>query len=515
MKHITATDFYNYTKCKYRVFMDKNADPSLQDKVNYFLELLWKNGQAHEEKAVEYFKTQSGCDFVEVASRGMEDEESLKKAARETLLYMKNGVHYIYQGVLIREGVNSLFAREPMLVGRPDILMRTEGTSPFGDYTYVPVDIKAGKGKDETDYGERLSPAYSAQLNFYALLLEDVLKKSVRDGYIFNVHNQFVKYPLSTNDAKFKDVLEEMKKMVAGDACGREQVISSTCGMCQWQSTCLKKAQETNDLSLLFYLGEKMKYGLYEVEIKNMEELAQVDIAKLLLKVQRAKRSGFFYPSVSDELIKSLVTRAQLYLQEKSEDEHEVFIIRKTPDFPKVLKEIHYDIEDDPMGETVYMHGFWIIEEGKKPYYYAIVATHDKTEEEISRELWSFFAANEGVPFYHYSGHEKTTCRKLMDKYKLSLEVYESVFGKDGTAIDLYDWVVANTDWPLTSYGLKAICKYTGFKWSADDAGGANSISWYYEYLDGKDEMMEKILTYNKEDCMATAHMKEWLEEHA
>jgi predicted RecB family nuclease len=27
--------------------------------------------------------------------------------------------------------------------------------------------------------------------------------------------------------------------------------------------------------------------------------------------------------------------------------------------------------------------------------------------------------------------------------------------------------------------------------------------------------MMEKILTYNKEDCMATAHMKQWLEEHA
>ncbi|MCK5592136.1 MAG: ribonuclease H-like domain-containing protein, partial [Candidatus Pacebacteria bacterium] len=87
--------------------------------------------------------------------------------------------------------------------------------------------------------------------------------------------------------------------------------------------------------------------------------------------------------------------------------------------------------------------------------------------------------------------------------------------GPGGTAIDLYDWVVANTDWPLTSYGLKPICKYTGFQWSAEDAGGANSISWFSDYTDGKDEMMEKILTYNKEDCMATAHLKTWLEENA
>jgi len=182
---------------------------------------------------------------------------------------------------------------------------------------------------------------------------------------------------------------------------------------------------------------------------------------------------------------------------------------------PKVKKEIHYDIEDDPMNEFVYMHGFWIIEEGKNPHYQAIVATRDKTEEEVTKELWAFFAANEGVPIYHYSGHEKTTCRKLMEKYKLDTAVYDAIFGPGGTAIDLYDWIVANTDWPLTSYGLKAICKYTGFKWSAEDAGGANSISWFFDYMNGDDEMMEKILTYNEEDCKATAHMKEWLIENA
>jgi uncharacterized protein len=73
--------------------------------------------------------------------------------------------------------------------------------------------------------------------------------------------------------------------------------------------------------------------------------------------------------------------------------------------------------------------------------------------------------------------------------------------------------VFENTDWPLSSYGLKPIAKLTGFSWSAEDAGGANSIAWYYNYLAGDDAQMQKILTYNEEDCKATAHIKEWFVE--
>lgn len=515
MKHITATDLYNYNKCKYRVYMDKNTDPGSRDKVNYFLELLWQNGRAHEEDAVEYFKTQKDKTFVEVTTGDSIDEEALKKGARETILHMKNGVNFIYQGILLHEGKDSLFEQTPLLVGRPDIIMRIKGRSELGDYTYVPVDIKSGKGIEETDWGDRPNQAYMAQMNFYAALLEEVLKTKVTEGYIFNVHKKFVKYILAPGGMPFQNMLDEVKKMTDGNTAEREPVISSMCGLCPWQSACQKWAEKHDDLTLLFYLGEKVKYGFYEIGIKNMNDLASANIASLLSKIQRAKRARFFYPSFGDELVKSLVTRAQLYVQEKAENEKQTYIIRKTPNFPKVKKEIHYDIEDDPMNEFVYMHGFWIIEENKEPHYHAIVATRDKTEEEITKELWAFFAANEGVPIYHYSAHEKHTCKKLMEKYKLDPSVYDTVFGPGGTAIDLYDWVVANTDWPLTSYGLKPICKYTGFAWSAEDAGGANSISWFSDYTDGKDEMMEKILTYNKEDCMATAHLKTWLEENA
>ncbi len=494
--------------------MDKNTPKDQQDKVSYFLELLWQNGMDHEEEAVKYFQSREGKVFAEVTADG-KTEESLKKGARETLMHMKNGINYIYQGILLREGEDSLFEQTPLLVGRPDILMKVKGNSNFGEFSYVPVDIKAGKGKEVTDWGERLNPSYAAQIEFYGILLEDVLGEEPKEGYIFDVHQEFVKYPIPFKNGNFKQALTEIRKMVIGSTENREPVISSMCGICHWQSACKKWADKHDDLTLLFYLGEKVKCGFYDMGIKNINDLAQADINKLIPQLQRAKRAGAFYPSFGEELLKSLVTRAQLYVQEKAEGDQETYIIRKNADFPKTKKEIHYDIEDDPMNEFVYMHGFWIIEKEKEPRYHAIVATKDRTEEEITKELWSFFAANEGVPIYHYSAHEKNTCKRLMEKYDLNTDVFDRVFGKGGSAIDLYDWIVANTDWPLTSYGLKAICKYTGFQWSAEDAGGANSISWFADYMEGNDDMMEKILTYNREDCMATAHLKEWLEDHA
>jgi len=277
--------------------MDKNTDESQKDPVNYFLELLWQNGQAHEGKAVQYFKTQKDKTFAEVTTSDTHDEESLRKGSRETLLHMKNGVNFIYQGVLLREGEDSLFSQTPLQVGRPDIIMRVDGKSDLGDYTYVPVDIKSGKGIEETDWGDRPNQAYMAQMNFYAALMEEILKTKVSEGYIFNVHSKFVKYTLVPGGMAFQNMLDEVKKMTGGDTAGKEPVISSMCGLCHWQSSCAKWADKHDDLTLLFYLGEKVKYGFYEIGIKSLNDLASADIVSLISKVQRAKRSKFFYPS--------------------------------------------------------------------------------------------------------------------------------------------------------------------------------------------------------------------------
>ena len=45
----------------------------------------------------------------------------------------------------------------------------------------------------------------------------------------------------------------------------------------------------------------------------------------------------------------------------------------------------------------------------------------------------------------------------------------------------------------------------------AEDAGGAASIVWMNEYLDGNTNMKKKILRYNEDDCRATYFLKNTL----
>ncbi|AOW25305.1 hypothetical protein BJP26_18605 [Sphingomonas melonis TY] len=73
--------------------------------------------------------------------------------------------------------------------------------------------------------------------------------------------------------------------------------------------------------------------------------------------------------------------------------------------------------------------------------------------------------------------------------------------------IDLYGDVVApHTEWPLRSYGLKAIAKSQGFRWAAADAGGAASIAWYDEWRrTGDPAVLDRIIDYNRSDVIASA----------
>ncbi|MFH1358136.1 MAG: TM0106 family RecB-like putative nuclease, partial [bacterium] len=181
---------------------------------------------------------------------------------------------------------------------------------------------------------------------------------------------------------------------------------------------------------------------------------------------------------------------------------------------PDAPVEIHYDIEDDPTQDFVYLHGIALIEKGKEPEYIAFFADSFEEEKKITLELFDFFRTYKDAPVYHYSPHEKTTIKRLISKHNIDAQdVFDNLFAENGKAIDLYKIINDKTDWPLTSYSLKDVCRYLGFEWDAEDAGGAASVVWVNDYLKGQKELKAKILQYNKDDCLATFHLKNKLIE--
>lgn len=487
MKHkIIATDFYNYRRCKFLPYIEKYGDDSKKQEVSRFVKMLWERGLQHEDKIVEEIIEKKGKTFARIKKTEPANEENFQK----TLSLMKRGIDYIYQGVLL----SSDYA------GRPDLLEKVKGSSSFGDYYYIPVDIKSGKGYKGDNFKDgKPKISYKLQLTFYILLLEKIQTHTPKYGKIINIDKEELEYKINTNEKRFQNVLGEIKKMAQGKKI-YEPAIGGKCSLCPWQSYCLKWARRRQDLSLLFSLGS-LKYGMQDYGVKKIDDILEKPLEEWLDKIEDIKKKGYFY-RISKKKFKKIYKRAKVF----KEGEEKIY---SKIDFPDKPVEIHFDIEDDPTQNIVYLFGFWIRElNGGKEYYKYIMADNLEEEEEICRKLWDFLKKNQGTPIYHYSHHEISTLKKLQEKYNLDPSVLEQL---KEDSFDLYRAVKNNSDWPLFSYGLKSICKYIGFSWSAADAGGANSIEWFSQYLNGNEKMKDKILKYNKEDCQATAYLKDYL----
>ena len=68
----------------------------------------------------------------------------------------------------------------------------------------------------------------------------------------------------------------------------------------------------------------------------------------------------------------------------------------------------------------------------------------------------------------------------------------------------------------VPSYSLKVVEKYIGFKRTMDEYGGNWAMAQYIEAIESEDEakrqeIMDKILLYNKEDRAATWAVWRWL----
>ena len=65
--------------------------------------------------------------------------------------------------------------------------------------------------------------------------------------------------------------------------------------------------------------------------------------------------------------------------------------------------------------------------------------------------------------------------------------------------------------WSNWGHGLKVAAAASGFTWRDDDPGGYASMRWYADAMEGidRDANIERILTYNEDDCRATAALRD------
>jgi uncharacterized protein len=480
-QYITAQDLYNYTKCPHKVYLDANGDPAEKGEVSSFAKLLWEMGLQTER---EYLSGLTDCgEAVTDLSRSTPEAASV-----QTLEAMRRGDGLIYQGCLIHGRYR----------GRPDLLMRRDDApSAWGGYHYEPIDIKAGRGWEERD-GEvtGFKKHYAYQMMFYRDLLQAVQGFAPETARIINVDQEIEEFDPAEFEDDYCSAKAEVERLVAGEEQS-EPVLGSHCAQCEWFGRCRDWADATDDPTKVFFIG-RTKFGLKQAGVRTVAELSRIDVEKHLKPPHKIARMG-------KATLERARRRAQVVLKGEPE-------IRPGYVFPEAGTAVYFDIEDDPTRAVTYLYGLLEVAGTQAPRFRYFLAEHPDEEERAVREFWDYLAQREDAVYYVYSHKERTTLRRLMEKYDLDRQIFERYVQAE---YDLYQKLVVDySDWPTFSYGIKQIAKQVGFTWRDVDPSGVNSIVWYNDFLSdpSRREVMTRILEYNEDDCRAMAAVKRYFE---
>ena len=492
---ITASKLYDYTQCPHRVWRDVYGPKEEKIKeTNPFVQLLWDRGVLHEEKIIK--------DIGEFSDLS---QGNLDERFRKTFQAMKGETPLLYQGVL----------RKDNLLGIPDLIKR------FPDGNYVPLDIKSGAGFEGMDEegGEEGKPKkhYAVQLCLYVDLLEQLGFKHLNKGIIIDIHGDEVEYDLSRPAGKKMTSLWEYYEEVKGtvsrlinDEERNKPSSGGKCKLCPWYTSCKKWVIESEDLTGLFYVGASKRDVINaDLGIQKITQILSLDTDQAL---RAKKKDKSFLKGVGKDTLEKIQKRAEVLIKKQKP------VLYGHIDLPKVSYELFFDIENDPTQEFVYLHGVYERSANGSDYKNFLAAEISQEEERNAwKKFWDYIHSlpQDEYAVYYFSPHEKTTYRRMQKQYPkiISEEQLESFFSNP-KVIDLYQLVFKNTDWPLSSYSIKDLATYLGFKWRDETPSGALSIQWFNQYLETKDEKdLKRILEYNEDDCKAMMVLKDALEK--
>lgn len=486
---ITAAMLYDLVQCPHRPTMDLFGNPAERDEINPFIQLLWEKGNAYEAEVV------AGVDLplLDLSGKLGAEREHLTKEA------MEQRIPLIYAGRISTDD----------LLGDPDLL-RLDGDK------YVAGDIKSGSGEEGSDDSASLKKHYGVQLALYTDILERKGLSASRRPFVWDVHGDEITYDLNEPQGirnpwtvweLYQRTLAEARGIIA-QAQQTKAAYGAPCKLCHWHSACLKELDTAKDLTLLPELGRAKRDVLIE-EFETIEHLAGADVEAFV----RGKKTVF--SGIGPDTLRKFRARAELVSSVSGKP-----YLTKPVAFPTAKVELFFDIEVDPMRDHCYLHGFVERRNGDEASerYFAFLTedTSPAEEERAFCQAWHFIQERQPCAIYYYSKYERTIWRQLQEKYPsvCSVEEIEELF-EPARSVDLYfDVVKKATEWPTRDHSIKTLAKYLGFNWRDTHPSGAASIEWFDRWITtGDDEIKQRILDYNEDDCIATRVLLDGIKE--
>ncbi len=485
---LTADLLLNYQRCSRRAFLDVYGDVSSRDERNDYVVKLLQDSAENQRSVVAGLE----AGFETTAVKPSYPSRDWQAGFEATVALMAAGVTCIYQGVLLTE------AQGVTLMSKPDLLIKQDGVSKFGDWLYAPAEIKLSK---------RSKSEYQVVTAYHVKVLA-----AVQEAWCESVHLYLRDKGASEIDLwevvpRMEEVLQDCIEMLTSQTEPEVFISRNRCSLCHWYGHCYDIAKTTEHLSLLPGVTQSRYTELANMNVTDLTTLSKIDPFMLEntpgFGLENARR--LIRQSQSMLYNQALPTLA--FPVSQAGRAHLLDI-----EIPTAPVELYFDIESEPSLELIYLHGVLVVDRSQgTEVFHSLLAETLEEEERVWTEFLDLVWQYPTAPIFHFCPYEVQTVNKLARQYGTARDLIDPLIPR---FVDLHERVTRLVTLPVEGYALKSIARWMGFDWRDQSANGAQSIYWYAQWLASGDRaFLDSIVTYNEDDCRATHLMKDWLVE--
>jgi predicted RecB family nuclease len=500
---LSATDLSNHLSCQHITHLDlqvlrdarKAPDWAAPD-----LAVIRERGARHEKAYLEYLERKKRLTVVNLS-----DNKAEQEVLDETQRLMEQGVEVIAQSAIGAEG----------WFGRPDVLRRISRPSGKWDWSYEVEDTKL---TPETKGSTVL------QLSLYSELLEKAQGLAPEWMWVIPPASDFKAegYRVADYAAYFRYVKRSLERTVRdceGDATYPEPV--PHCDVCRWFRECDARRRGDDHLSLVAGIRRQQRNQLV---IWNAETVAKLAVFPIPLR-ERPERG-------SRETIERVREQARVQVQGRTEERliHEALSpVVEGMGFCRLPEpstgDLFLDIEGDPfVGESGLEYLFGLLSNGADGrIVYEKRWALDREEEKrgfewLVDEITSRLSANPRVHVYHFGAYEPAVLKRLMGRHATRENEVDRLL-RAGSLIDLHQVFKQGLRASVEEYSLKKLEAFYGFERTIP-LDQSRAAMRYLEHglelglAEGKlpEAIREALEAYNRDDCLSTLGLRDWLE---
>ena len=485
---LSPSDVTAYLACEHltsltlRVARGELAEPPVVDDQ---AELVFRKGLEHERAYLEQLRAE-GRVVVEIEI----DPEpgGWERARLETLEALRAGVDVVYQAVLVGDGWR----------GVADFLLRVETPSDLGGWSYEALDTKLAR---------HAKPAYVLQLCFYSERLGALQGIPPAHIHVLLGNQQLESFRPQEFGAYQRRVAGRLEAFVV-DPPRTTPFPVDQCRICSFRPRCDAEWDAVDHLCRVAGIQRRQIQRLADSGLPTLAALGRAD-------------AGQEPPGMAPESFEKLRAQARLQLvaRETGVDTHELLPLGAESGFALLPDpspgDLFFDFEGNPFwdheGSLEYL---WGMTDANDTFTALWAASRDEERrvfEAFVDDVHRRLAVRPELHVYHYAQYEIAQLRRMMGRYGTREAELDDLLRRE-VFVDLYKVVRGGLRISRPGYGLKEIEHLIGFERAAEIRDGGASIVEFERWMVERDpRILEGIAAYNREDCIATRVLRDWL----